>query len=233
MMHINKDELFTENVGDRIIHRLDGQHDIRPVGLGVLDPAVHRPHLAGVLRLREGRQGPVVVGGEVLYQDKTGDARGVLGGRGFGQLLLVAHDRNFQRPVGELDNHGGRQLVGGGRVGTEAAVDDGVHGRNLRDLTFGFRSNQQRGEKTGVDILPQFGEIVDSFPKEAGDVEQANGEGSQLLLLAVGELLLQFHILLEGRQAVLVYVDGEGEGTQLLLDATQGGVELVNLDSHG
>ena len=174
----------------------------------------------------------MVVRGEVLHQNEAGDARRVLVRGWLRQLPLVPHDRDFQRPAGQLDDDGWGLLVRGGGVRAEAAVDDGAGGRDLRDLTFSFGGSQQREKEAGVNSVPQPGKIVDCLPQCGGDVEQTDGEGPQLLLLAVGELLLRFHVSLEGRETVLVTIDGEGEGSQLHLDAAQGGVELVYLDGH-
>jgi len=175
----------------------------------------------------------MVVRGEVLHQNEAGDARGILVRGRLGQLPLVPHDRDFQRPAGQFDDDRWGLLVRGGEVRAEAAVDDGASGRDLGDLAFGLGSSQQGDEEAGVDGIPQLGKIVDRLPQCGGDVEEADGEGPQLLLLAVGELLLLLHVPLEGRKGVLVTVDGEGEGSQLLLDGSQGGVKLVYLDGHG
>ena len=52
------------------------------------------------------------------------------------------------------------------------------------------------------------------------------------MLLNVGHLLLGKHVLLEGRDAIVVGVDGEGERAHLLLKSTQRGVDGVDLGTH-
>ena len=90
----------------------------------------------------------MVVGCEVLHQDETGDPAEVSKAVGLGSSFLLL------MTVGQLDDDRGGQLVRSGRVGAEAALNKGVHGRDLREDAVVFGSSQQRGEEPVVDDVP-------------------------------------------------------------------------------
>ena len=107
-------KLITNHFLNRIIDRFHCHNDIRLVGTNKLDPAVHRPDLRRQLRLGQGREGPVVVRGQVLDEDEAGDAGSHFLRGGGGELLPVLHDGDLQLLVGDLDDHRGRLLVSNG-----------------------------------------------------------------------------------------------------------------------
>ena len=153
--------------------------------------------------------------------------------------MAVAHDRDLELLVGQLDVDRRELLVRFRSIGPEAAVNNRVHRWDHGDLTFILGSSEQGDDEACVDMLPYVGEVVVMLPLGGGDIEQAEGEQSELLLLGVGELLLGLHIVLESHQAVFVTLDCKVEAAnllleaaQLLLEGSQGGVELVYLLGH-
>ena len=94
------------------------------------------------------------------------------------------------------------------------------------------RLGQQGEQEAVVDALLQHSIIVDRFARCVGDVEETDGERPELLLLAVGKLLLGLQVALEGHQAVLVALDGEREAAQLLLEGAQRSVEIIDFRAH-
>ena len=128
----------------------------------------------GELGLREGRQGPVGVRGQVLDEDEPGDSGvDLLLGR-IGQLLLVHHDSYLGLPVGKLEDDGRGRLVLLGGVGAEAALNDVSRKGDKGDLVRISSSSEEGVEKTAVDEFLQHGRIIVRFPTRVGDVEETD-----------------------------------------------------------